>query len=83
MKGKMRGNMRDVGHGGLPANDHRVPPPNIRGKYDRLEANETSYYDEQTRPGPVLSKPRKRGRRISKNWKANDAAMALSRRMEK
>ncbi len=37
-----------------------------------------------TKPGPVLSRGRvKRGRRISKRRKANDAAMALSKSMEK
>lgn len=37
-----------------------------------------------TKPGPVLSGPRvKRGRRISKRRKANDAAQALRKNMEK
>ena len=37
-----------------------------------------------TKPGPVLSGPRvKRGRRISKKRKANDAAQALSKNMVK
>jgi len=36
-----------------------------------------------TKPGPVLKKPVKRGRRISKNRSANDAAMALRKNMVK
>jgi|GEM_PF-1914079 len=83
MKGKMHGNMRDKGHTSLPSDDHRVPPAHNRKDYDRLEANETSYYDEQTRPGPVVSHPRKRGKRISKRRSANEAAQALSKSMEK
>ncbi len=36
-----------------------------------------------TRPGPVLRKPVKRGKRISKNRTANDAAQALQANMVK
>jgi len=36
-----------------------------------------------TRPGPNLRKPRKRGKRISRNRTANDAAQAISKTMMK
>lgn len=79
---KMKGNMRRVGPQ-IPGAPDASPPKAIQGKFDRLENGEETYYDGQLRPGPRLSRPRKRGKRISKMRTGNDAAMALSRAMEK
>jgi hypothetical protein len=75
---KMKGNMKRKGPKIPGADDFHQPPPGDRRGLDRLDGNETTYYDRQLRPGPRLSNPRKRGKRISSMRTANDAAMALS-----
>jgi len=72
-----KGNMTRVATD-IPGAPDQNPPAGIKGKFDRLAGNETTYYDGQLRPGPQLMRPRKRGKRISKARTANDAAMALA-----
>lgn len=57
-----------------------VNPPKGKG-YTLMEGNETAYFDEKTRPGPVVSNPVRRGRRISRMRRANDAAQAIRQHM--
>jgi len=77
----MYGNMKKKGTK-IPGADDWHSPSKGAKDYDRLEGNETTYYDQKMRPGKNLEKPKKRGLRISKMRTANDAAMALSARME-
>jgi len=77
----MKGNMKRVGVN-IPGAPDQNPPANIKGTFDRLSGNETTYYDQQLRPGPNLMRPRKRGKRISKMRTGNDAAMALTMALE-
>jgi hypothetical protein len=62
--------------------------PMHRPSGDDFSQSSRTYLGEKspgiTKPGPVLHGDRvKRGRRISKRRKANDAAMALSKSMER
>lgn len=75
--GRMKGNMRRTGPM-IPGARGMSPPTAIADKFDRVEGNETTYYDGQLRPGPRLKRPAKRGKRISKMRTGNDAAMALT-----
>lgn len=80
---KMHGNMRTVGKRIPGASDFHEVPAGTKNPPERLQGNETTYYDDQLRPGPNLTNPRKRGKRISRMRTANDAAMALAASMEK
>lgn len=75
---RMHGNMKAAGKKIPGASDFHEPAPGTRNPPERLEGNETTYYDQQLRPGPVLKRSPKRGKRISRMRTANDAAMALS-----
>jgi hypothetical protein len=78
MAKKMHGNMKAVGRKIPGASDFHDVPSGTKEPPERLFGNETTYYDQQLRPGPRLQRPRKRGKRISNMRTANDAAMALS-----
>jgi len=54
-----------------------------RKDFKRTATNKGTISPGITRPGPVISHPVKRGKRISKNRTANDAAMALKKNMVK
>ena len=78
-------------HGKMKAGEYDEAgehPPMHRPSGDDFSRSSRTHLGEKypgiTKPGPVLAGPRvKRGRRISKRRKANDAAMALSKSMEK
>jgi len=80
--GKMSGNMKRVGID-IPGAPDQNPPRKLRGEFERLAGNETTYYDQKLRPGANLLRPAKRGKRISGTRTANDAAMALSEAFRK
>ena len=82
MAKKMHGNMREVRRKIPGASDFHDVPSGTKEPPERLFGNETTYYDNQLRPGPNLMRPRKRGKRISKMRTANDAAMALAGAMD-
>jgi len=54
-----------------------------RKDFERTATSKGTISPGITRPGPVVSNPVKRGKRISKNRTANDAAMALRKNMVK
>lgn len=81
----MRGNAK-VKKASIPgADDSRTPPPAEAKNYTRLEANETTYFDDRMPPGKhamaevARYNRKKRGGRFS-GYTTRDAANALRAR---